>query len=204
MAQQLSMEEYNQEGVDAIASAGKPIPGQSLTADPDQVRPFEGQPEFTVFKDALDHITAELLQEEVYTKVVLALGDGVAITDMAMQIGYVGFREGKWNPDLLMLLLEPVMYLLMALCEKAGVKYRIDSEDDEADESEESILEQKAKNIAEVAKAKMKKTSGIPAGAIPTDIAAQVEAIEIPQQSLLEQQEQPAQEQPQSLLERGQ
>lgn len=204
MAQQLSMEEYNQEGVDAIASAGKPIPGQSLTADPDQVRPFEGQPEFTVFKDALDHITAELLQEEVYTKVVLALGDGVAVTDMAMQIGYVGFREGKWNPDLLMLLLEPVMYLLMALCEKAGIEYRIDSEDDGDEEAEESILEQKAKNIAEVAKAKMKKTSGIPAGAIPTDIAAQVEAIEIPQQSLLEQQEQPAQEQPQSLLERGQ
>ena len=204
MAQQLPMEEYNQAGVDAIASAGKPIPGQSLTADPDQVRPFEGQPEFTVFKDALDHITAELLQEEVYTKVVLALGDGVAVTDMAMQIGYVGFREGKWNPDLLMLLLEPVMYLLMALCEKAGIEYRIDSEDDGDEEAEESILEQKAKNIAEVAKAKMKKTSGIPAGAIPTDIAAQVEAIEIPQQSLLEQQEQPAQEQPQSLLERGQ
>ena len=204
MAQQLPMEEYNQAGVDAIASAGKPIPGQSLTADPDQVRPFEGQPEFTVFKDALDHITAELLQEEVYTKVVLALGDGVAVTDMAMQIGYVGFREGKWNPDLLMLLLEPVMYLLMALCEKAGIEYRIDSEDDGDEESEESILEQKAKNIAEVAKAKMKKTSGIPVGAIPTDIAAQVEAIEIPQQSLLAQQEQPAQEQPQSLLERGQ
>ena len=204
MAQQLPMEEYNQEGVDAIASAGKPIPGQSLTANPAQVRPFEGQPEFTVFKDALDHITAELLQEEVYTKVVLALGDGVAVTDMAMQIGYVGFREGKWNPDLLMLLLEPVMYLLMALCEKAGIEYRIDSEDNGDEESEESILEQKAKNIAEVAKAKMKKTSGIPAGAIPTDIAAQVEAIEIPQQSLLEQQEQPAQEQPQSLLERGQ
>ena len=204
MAQQLPMEEYNQAGVDAIASAGKPIPGQSLTSDPDQVRPFEGQPEFTVFKDALDYITAELLQEEVYTKVVLALGDGVAVTDMAMQIGYVGFREGKWNPDLLMLLLEPVMYLLMALCEKAGIEYRIDSEDDGDEESEESILEQKAKNIAEVAKAKMKKTSSIPIGAIPTDIAAQVEALEIPQQSLLAQQEQPAQEQPQSLLERGQ
>ena len=43
MAQQLPMEEYNQAGVDAIASAGKPIPGQSLTSDPDQVRPFEGQ-----------------------------------------------------------------------------------------------------------------------------------------------------------------
>ena len=92
----------------------------------------------------------------------------------------------------------------MALCEKAGVEYRIDSEDDDDDALDGSLFEQKAKNIAEVAKAKMEKTSGIPVGAIPTDIAARVEALEIPQQSLLAQQEQPAQEQPQSLLERGQ
>ena len=36
-------------------------------------------------------------------------------------MGYVGFREGKWNPDLMMMLIEPFMYLLMALAEKAGI-----------------------------------------------------------------------------------
>ena len=206
MAQQLAMEEYNQKGVEAIATAGKPIPGQSLTANPDEPRPFEGAAQFTKFKEAIDYIAAELLQEEVYTKVVLALGDGVTVTDMAMQIGYVGFREGKWNPDLMLLLMEPLIYLLMSLCEKAGIEYRIDSEDDPEDESEESILEQKAKNIAEVAKAKIEKSSGVPAGALPQNIVAQVEAIEIPQESLLAQPAQPEQleAQPQeSLLDRG-
>ena len=100
--------------------------------------------------------------------------------------------------------MEPLMYLLMTLCEKAGIEYRIDSEDDgEEDESEESILEQKAKNIAEVAKAKMAKTSGIPTNALPQDITAQVEAIEIPQESLLAQTEQPEAQPQQSLLDKG-
>ena len=66
---------------------------------------------------------------------VLALGDGVPVTDLAMQIGYVGFREGKWNPDLMMMLMEPIMYLLMALAEKAGIKYRIDDEDDDDEDT---------------------------------------------------------------------
>jgi len=176
MAQQLAMEEYSQEGVDAIVNANKPIPGQSLTNDPAEPKPFERPPEYTKFKDALDYVAAELLQEEVYMPVVLALGDGVSITDMATQIGYVGFREGKWNPDLMLLLMEPLMYLLMTLCEKAGIEYRIDSEDDEDDLT---ILEQTGKNIKEQIKEKTKK--GIPAGALPKDIMEDIEELEIPQ-----------------------
>ena len=168
-----AMEEYNQEGVEAIVSAGKPIPGQSLTTNPDAPRPFEGPTEYTKFKDALDYVAAELLQEEVYTQVVLALGDGVSVTDMATQIGYVGFREGKWNPDLMLLLMEPLMYLLMSLCEK------------------------------EVAKAKIAESSGVPAGALPQNIVAQVEAIEMPQESLLAQPAQPEAQPQESLLDRG-
>ena len=38
------MEEYNQEAVDAFAQAGRPIPGQSLTSNPDEPRPFERPP----------------------------------------------------------------------------------------------------------------------------------------------------------------
>ena len=199
----MEMEQYSQEGVDAIVNAGKPIPGQSLTNSPDEPYAWEGPTEFTKFKEALDYVAAELLQEDVYTAVVLAIGDGVPVTDMATQIGYVGFKEGKWNPDLMMLLMEPLMYLLMSLCEKAGIQYRVDSEDNPDEESDQSLLEQKAKNIAEMTKAKMEKASGIPAGAIPKDIEAKLEQIEIPQESLLAKAE-PAPEQPESLLERGQ
>ena len=198
------MEEYNQEAVDAFAQAGRPIPGQSLTSNPDEPRPFEGPPDFTNFKEALDYTTAELLEEEAYMSIVGAIGDGVTITDLAMQIGYVGFREGKWNPDLMMMLMEPLMYLLMALAEKAGVNYRIDDEDEE--EEDDTLFEEKAKNIADTVKEKVDKGQ-IPSGALPSDIVAKIEALEMPQESLLAQPEKPMveEEQPQqSLLERGQ
>jgi len=197
------MEEYNQEAVDAFAKTGRPIPGQSLTANPDEPRPFEGQPEFTNFKEALDYTAAELLLEENYMPVVLALGDGVPVTDLAMQIGYVGFREGKWNPDLMIMLMEPLMYLLMALAEKADIEYRINNEDDEDDEATESILEEKAKNIAETLRAK--EVGKVPEGALPSDIVEKIESLDIPQESLLERNQEPmAEEQPQSLLGKGQ
>ena len=197
------MEEYNQEAVDAFAQAGRPIPGQSLTSNPDEPRPFEGPPDFTNFKEALDYTAAELLLEENYTPMVLAMGDGIPVTDLAMQIGYVGFREGKWNPDLMMMLMEPLMYLLMALAEKADIQYRIDDEDDEDDE--DSILEDKVRNIAETLKAK--EMGKMPKGALPSDIVEKIETLEMPKESLLAKTEEPMidEEQPQqSLLERGQ
>jgi len=199
------MEEYSQEAVDAFAQAGRPIPGQSLTSNPDEPRPFERPPDFTNFKEALDYTTAELLEEEAYMSIVGALGDGVPVTDLAMQIGYVGFREGKWNPDLMMMLMEPLMYLLMALAEKAGIEYRIDDEDE--DEVDDTLFEQKSKNIADTIREKTDKGQ-IPSGSLPSDIVAKIEALEIPQESLLAKpEEKPVmeEEQPQqSLLERGQ
>ena len=199
------MEEYSQEAVDAFAQAGRPIPGQSLTSNPDEPRPFERPPDFTNFKEALDYTTAELLEEEAYMSIVAALGDGVPVTDLAMQIGYVGFREGKWNPDLMMMLMEPLMYLLMALAEKAGIEYRIDDEDE--DEDDDTLFEQKSKNIANTIREKTDKGQ-IPSGALPSDIVAKIEALEMPQESLLAKpEEEPVmeEEQPQqSLLERGQ
>jgi len=192
------MEEYSQEAIDSFAQAGRPIPGQSLTSNPDEPRPFERPPDFTNFKEALDFIAADLLLEENYTPIVLAMADGITVTDLAMQIGYVGFREGKWNPDLMMMLMEPLMYLLMALAEKAGIEYRIDDEDD--DEDEDSILEDRVKNISETLKAKAR--GKMPEGALPSDIVEKIKTLEMPKESLLAKPIE--EEQPQSLLGQGQ
>tara|TARA_R110001632_G_scaffold1388_2_gene5970 strand:+ start:315 stop:917 length:603 start_codon:yes stop_codon:yes gene_type:complete len=200
------MEEYNPEAVEAFAKAGRPIPGQSLTSNPDEPRPFEGATDFTNFKEALDYTTAELLLEENYMPMVLAIGDGVPVTDLAMQIGYVGFREGKWNPDLMMMLMEPLIYLLMALAEKAGIEYRIDSDDE--DDEDDTLFEEKAKNIADTIK-KQNDKGKIPSGVLPDNILQQIEKLEMPQESLLEKPQEAVMEEEtvqlqQSLLSKGQ
>ena len=186
MAKQLPFEEYDQEGIDALVNAGRPIPGQSLTSSPEQRRPFEQPPEFVNFKEALDYTVAELLREEVYTNIVVGIGQGIPVADVALEIGYAGFREGKWNPDLMLMLIEPLVYVLMALCEKAGVEYRLSSDPEIEEEMEEddddiSILEAQAKNIAETIETKVGKNKDIPAGAVPTNVMQQIESTPVPE-----------------------
>jgi len=172
------MEIYNQEGVDAIGNAGKPIPGQSLTADPAEKKPFLASPQHTEFKEALDETVANLLLEENYMPIIQAVSDGMPITDIAMQLGYVGFREGKWNPDLMIMLMEPLMYTIMALAEKAGVPYRIDDEDNGEDEQELEM--EKNNNIKNIAKAKLNKTINKPSNVLPSDIIEDIENLDMP------------------------
>ena len=168
-------EEYSQEAVDAFANTGRPIPGQSLTSNPDERRPFESPPEFTNFKEALDYTVTELLQPEAYMSIMAAVGDDVPILDLVMQITYVGFREGKWNPDLM--LIEPLIFVLMSLAEKAGIEYRIDSDDDDDDDT---LFEEKAKNIADVAKEKLQGSTQVPVGVIDRDILQKIQEAEVP------------------------
>tara|TARA_R100001509_G_scaffold84482_1_gene47976 strand:+ start:1169 stop:1762 length:594 start_codon:yes stop_codon:yes gene_type:complete len=195
-------EQYSQEGIDAITKRGNAIPGQSLTSNPDEPRPFEGAPEFVNFKEALDYTVGELLEKDTYMSIMAAVGDGVPILDLVMQITYVGFRDGRWNPDLMMMLIEPLIYVLMALAEKADIEYRIDDEDD--DEDDDSMLEEKARNIAAVAKEKMGDNGVIPASAVPSEIVSKIQEAEVPQGLLArpEQEEEVAEQS--SLLERGQ
>ena len=212
MENQLQFEEYDQEGIDALVNAGRPIPGQSLTSSPEQRRPFEQPPEFVNFKEALDYTVAELLREEVYTNIVVGIGQGIPVADVALEIGYAGFREGKWNPDLMLMLIEPLVYVLMALCEKAGVEYRLSSDPEIEEEMEEddddiSILEAQAKNIAETIETKVGKNKDIPAGAVPTNVMQQIESTPVPE-SLMARTREPEvaeiqEEETKSLLERG-
>ena len=191
---QLPFEEYDAAGIDALAqNTGRPIPGQSLTNSPEEAYPWESPPEFTNFKTALEYITGELLNEEVYMPIMEAVDDGVPLSDITTQLLYVGFREGKWNPDLLLLLVEPVMYVLMALAEKADIEYVLYGGEEEDEEDTVNLEEQKAKNISEVAREKMGNVSEVPQGALPSNIVEQIESLDI-RPGLLERQSMPESE----------
>ena len=177
------IEDYNQDGIDALVNAGKPIPGQSLANDPDQPYPWEGPPEFTNFREALNFVAEELLEEDIYVPLVVGMGQGVPVSDVALQILQRGFQEGKWNPDLLLLLLEPVMYILMALCEKAGIDYRMtgDEEEDLDENDENEIAEMRANNLKKYADSKAGKEKTVPKGVLPKEIMQDIEELDIPE-----------------------
>tara|TARA_X000001382_G_scaffold22361_1_gene13652 strand:+ start:25 stop:624 length:600 start_codon:yes stop_codon:yes gene_type:complete len=195
-------EEYNQEAIDALANSGRPIPGQSLTNDPDQRYPWENPPEFTDYKQALDFIVDQLLEKEVYTPLMKGVGAGVPITDIVLQMLQAGFQQGKWNPDLLMMLIEPTMYTIMALAEKANIQYRIngDEEEDIDEEDEEDIEMMKQKNLQELTRTKVTQGSKVPEGVVPQEVLQKINSIDM-SESLLSKEE-PQQEE-ESLLSRG-
>jgi hypothetical protein len=194
-------EKYNQEAIDALVNSGRAIPGQSLTNEPDQSYAWENPPEFTNFRQALNYITSELLEEDVFVPLMKGVGDGVPITDIALQILQTGFQQGKWNPDLLVMLLEPTVYTLMAMAEKSNIQYRIngDDEQDLDSEDEDEIVQMRANNLKKYAQNKIPKEAKIPAGGLPQEIIDNIKNVEVPE-SLLDRKE-PQQEE--SLLAKG-
>ena len=110
---------------------GRPIPGQSLTNSPDQPYRWEQPPEYANPKEAMLYVFETLTVPETTTNMLMSLNNGVGVIDIASITLYSGFLEGKWSPDVMMLLMEPTMYMIMALAEKAEIEYHLEAGDDE-------------------------------------------------------------------------
>jgi hypothetical protein len=98
-----------------------PTAGQSLTNDPSNPYPWEKAPEMTSVKMATEKIFFDLLKDENLTTVATLMSQKTPVVDIANLLLQSGFQKGKWNPDMMLNLLEPTMYMLMAIAEKAGI-----------------------------------------------------------------------------------
>jgi len=111
-----------------------PIPGESLTASPDTPTAWERPPEFTDQEDAMRAVYFELTEQDTLRKLINIISEGVALDEIAQVILYKGYRSGKFNPDMVLLLAEPTIYLLIAIADYAEIKdyvlYEGEQEDD--------------------------------------------------------------------------
>lgn len=184
---------------------GRPIAGQSLTNDPENPAPFEKQPEYSSVHQASEVLFEKMLQKEVYIPLMQAVESGTPVMEIVQVILFKGFTEGKWNPDLLMMLIEPVAYMIIALAERLDIDFVV-YEDEEQDEIEDE--QNFGTQFEELAMQKIAKTSAplkVPAGVISNEVLSKIEAI--PENSLEETQDEPVPEptpepmqQPASLL----
>ena len=130
----------NQDILDINLQRRFPIPGISLTTDPDNPMPHDRPPEYTNLHKALNFIFENAIEEENYTQFIKLMSDGFPLMEVVQTVLFSGFYEGKWNFSLMQLLIEPTAYIFLALCERADIDptfFRDDLEDD-LDE-EESI-----------------------------------------------------------------
>ena len=128
-------EEYNK----LVLTGGRPIPGQSLTSDPSSPAPYEKPPQYTSVHEASEEIFAGLIEEETYKELMGLLVEDVPVMDIVQTLLFAGFKEGKWNPDLMLMLVEPVAYMLLALAERAGIDPKIYTGEEE-DEAEDRVF----------------------------------------------------------------
>ena len=180
---------------------GRPIPGQSLTNSPEEPYNWEKPAEFSNPKEAMLYTFEILTEPETTANILLSISKGISVIDIASIILYQGFTEGKWNPDLMTLLMEPTMYMIMALAEKAEIKYKLDSADDD---DVEEILGDKAvaaveKEVNNLDAIRRKAVQRVSPQSVPEDVREVIEQTKI-QPSLLEQVKQ---EQNNSLLSKG-
>ena len=182
------------------------VPGESLTGDPAQPQYWERPPEVTTIEEGLYLIINDLFEREQFVSAVAALGKGVSVVDLASQILYVGFQKGKWNPDLMLLLLEPLMYVLLYAAERAGVKDVVGylGEEEDAEGTEEGRLDA-LQNIIQQSQVPLSARSV----AIPPELKQKLEDTEITEQvqaevqSILDKPPVQQEGEQKSLLERG-
>ena len=177
---------------------GRPIPGQSLTNDPSQPYNWEKPAEYTNPKEAMLFVFESLTEPETTSNILLSLGKGVGVIDIASITLYTGFLEGKWNPDLMMLLMEPTMYMVMALAEKAEIDFVIDAGDtvDEEEILGDKAVEEIEKGIGSLEAMRKQAAQRVSPQSVPQEVREVIEETEIAP-SLLEKVEQ---EQSKSLL----
>ena len=105
-----------------------PIAGQSLTNPPDQAYPWEQPPEITSVKEAREKIFLDLLEPQRLKGVQDLMLNDISVNTIAEVVLTEGFRKGKFNPDMMLNLLEPTMFMLMAIAEKSGIEPIVDSD----------------------------------------------------------------------------
>ena len=98
-----------------------PIPGQSLTQDPDTKIMAERPPVHSEMNETVGHIFDDLTSEEKLGEVTkLLLGKKMYIDTLTSAYIEQGLVKGDWNADIAHLLIEPILFIFMWIGSQVG------------------------------------------------------------------------------------
>ena len=165
--------ELDQAFFKAGTSFDRPLPGASLTRDPDDRLPFEQPPKFTDRNDALEYHFELFTEEDNYAGIMEALESGVSIMEVVQVFLMQGFRDGLYNPDMMLMLAEPLAYMVAALAERAEVEFTIMNDPDEMPTIEETDIPIMNQAMRTIEKPEMDED-------FPADLAGRLENVQAP------------------------
>ena len=97
-----------------------PIPGQSLTDTPGNPK-WEHPPQFTDIEEASEYVCEKIHTPKAVEQIVTFLENDVPVEAVVRLVLFGGFMEGKWSPDVAILLSEIVFKQILAMGVKAEV-----------------------------------------------------------------------------------
>mgnify|MGYP003127961289 FL=1 len=119
MAEKIKQTQFDKVGANPFSA---PTPGESLTTPTDMPKAWERPPQFIDQGNAMEAVYMELTEIDNLRKLIDLIDEGTALDEIAQVVLYKGYTEGKWTPDLMMLLIEPTLYLLIAIADYADIK----------------------------------------------------------------------------------
>ena len=127
--------QFEQAGVNPFNS---PTPGEGLTQSPEQKFPWEQSPRHTEVKPAIEDIFLNITEKENLIPLIGMLQNKTPIDEIAQVVLYKGMTAGQFNMDLMLMLVEPTMYLLIAIAEEYEIEPLVyeDQDDDLIDEQD--------------------------------------------------------------------
>ena len=136
MAEKIQKNQFDEVGVNPFNA---PIPGESLTASPDTPKAWERPPQYTDEDEAMRAVYMELTNLSTLKQLIKLIDDGIPLDEIAQVVLYKGYTKGKYTPDLMLLLIEPTIYLLISIADYAQITDYVLYEDEEED-TEESLI----------------------------------------------------------------
>tara|TARA_A100001011_G_scaffold396793_1_gene495824 strand:+ start:164 stop:718 length:555 start_codon:yes stop_codon:yes gene_type:complete len=132
MAEKIKENQFDKVGVNPFNA---PIPGESLTTATDMPKSWERPPQYTNPDKCMEAIYMELTADETLRELVTLIDEKTPLDQIAQVVLYRGYTQGLWNPDLMIMLIEPTIYLLIAIADYADIKDYIlyDGEEDDPD-----------------------------------------------------------------------
>ena len=110
-----------------------PIPGESLTSSPDNAKSWERPPQYVNEDRAMEALYLLLTDQDKLPSLIQLIDSGVPIDEIAQVILYQGYTAGQYNPDLMLTMIEPTIYLLISIADYAEIKDYVLYEGEEDD-----------------------------------------------------------------------
>lgn len=110
-----------------------PIPGESLTSSPDNAKTWERPPQYVNEDRAMEALYLLLTDQDKLPSLINLIDSGTPIDEIAQVILYQGYTAGQYNPDLMLTMIEPTIYLLIAIADYAEIKDYVLYEGEEDD-----------------------------------------------------------------------